>query len=181
VSGGGSATAMGSDPTTILSAFTDVSPSDSFLPAIDLLKEYDITHACQDLPPKYCPNDNITEAQMAVFVVRSVMGGDNFTYTQTPYFSDVLASNLYFPWVQKMQDLGIALSLRVEPVLSGHPGDPRGHGGPDHSRPVRSCHSIQPRHALFHGCRTEPPVLSVDSEDETIRDHLGLYRDYLLP
>jgi hypothetical protein len=46
---------------------------------------------------------------MAVFVVRSVMGGDNFTYSSTPYFSDMPASNLYFPWVQKMKDLGIAL------------------------------------------------------------------------
>jgi hypothetical protein len=109
VSGGGAATATASDPTTILAAFTDVSSSDSFLPAIDLLKEYAITSACQTLPLKYCPNDNITEAQMAVFVVRSVMGNDNFTYTPAPYFSDVPASNLYFPWIQKMQDLGIAL------------------------------------------------------------------------
>ena len=46
---------------------------------------------------------------MAVFIVRSVMGGDNFTYTQTPYFTDVPANNLYFPWIQKMQDLGIAV------------------------------------------------------------------------
>jgi hypothetical protein len=37
------------------------------------------------------------------------MGGDNFGYTATPYFSDVPASNPYFPWIQKMQDLGIAL------------------------------------------------------------------------
>ncbi len=108
-SGGGSVTATASDPTTIIAAFTDVSSSDSFLPAIDLLKEYAITSACQTSPPQYCPDANITEAQMAVFVVRSVMGGDNFTYTQTPYFTDVPADNLYFPWIQKMQDLGIAL------------------------------------------------------------------------
>jgi hypothetical protein len=85
-----------------------VSTSDSFLPAIDVLREFAITHACQDLPLKYCPNDNITEAQMAVFVVRSVMGND-FAYTKTPYFTDVPVSNQYFPWIQKMQDLGIAL------------------------------------------------------------------------
>jgi photosystem II stability/assembly factor-like uncharacterized protein len=106
---GGLGSASASDVTAIQAPFTDVASNDSFLPAIDLLKEYAITHACQDVPLKYCPNDNITEAQMAVFVVRSVMGNDNFTYTQTPYFSDVPASNLYFPWIQKMQDLGIAL------------------------------------------------------------------------
>src|SRR6185369_13003498 len=76
---------------------------------IDLLKEHEITHACQDVPLKYCPNDNISEAQMAVFVIRSLIGSDNFPYTTTPYFTDVPATYLYFPWIQKMQDLGIAL------------------------------------------------------------------------
>jgi hypothetical protein len=47
---------------------------------------------------------------MAVFVVRSVLGGDNFIYTQTPYFTDVPATHPYFPWIQKEQDLGIALT-----------------------------------------------------------------------
>jgi uncharacterized repeat protein (TIGR01451 family) len=108
-SGGGSATATASDSTTIIPAFTDVLASDSFTPFIDLLKEYDITHACQDLPLKYCPDDNIPESQMAVFVIRSVNGNDNFAYTPTPYFTDVPATNQYFPWIQKMQDLGIAL------------------------------------------------------------------------
>jgi hypothetical protein len=97
------------DNITVQAPFTDVGSTDSFLPAIDLLKEYGITSACQDVPLKYCPSDNVSEAQMAVFVVRSVMGGDNFTYTTTPYFTDVPATNLYFPWIQKMQDLGIAL------------------------------------------------------------------------
>ena len=107
--GGGSATATAIDPTTILAAFTDVSSLDSFLPAIDLLMEYAITSGCGANPPLYCETQNVTEGQMAVFVVRSVMGGDNFTYTQTPYFGDVPATYLYFPWIQKMQDLGIAL------------------------------------------------------------------------
>ena len=107
--GGGSATATAIDPTTILAAFTDVSSSDAFLPAIDLLMEYAITSGCGANPPSYCETQNVTEGQMAVFVVRSVMGGDNFTYTQTPYFSDVPSSYIFFPWIQKMQDLGIAL------------------------------------------------------------------------
>ncbi|HLK68427.1 MAG TPA: S-layer homology domain-containing protein [Bryobacteraceae bacterium] len=109
VSGGGSATATASDLTTVLAPFSDVSSSDAFLPAIDLMREYTITSGCEANPPLYCPNDSVTEAQMAVFVVRSIMGGDSFAYTSTPYFSDVPASNSYFPWIQKMQDLGIAV------------------------------------------------------------------------
>ena len=109
----GSATSSASDPTIILPAFSDILPTDSFLPAIDLLRESGITTGCSSSPPMYCSTSNITEAQMAVFIVRSVMGGDNFTYTQTPYFSDVPASYLYFPWIQKMQDLGIAVACGV--------------------------------------------------------------------
>jgi hypothetical protein len=109
VSGGGSGTATASDATTIIPAFIDVSTSDLFLPAINLLRESGITTGCQASPPMYCPADNIPESQMAVFVIRSVFGNDNFSYTQTPYFSDVPASYLYFKWIQKMQDLGIGL------------------------------------------------------------------------
>ena len=109
-SGGGSATATASDSTTIIPAFTDIPASDSsFIPFIDLLQQSGITKGCQDSPPMYCSTDPIPESQMAVFVIRSVMGNDNFAYTPTPYFTDVPASYLYFPWIQKMQDLGIGL------------------------------------------------------------------------
>ena len=106
-SGGGSTTAMASDPTIILPAFSDVSSADAFLPAIDLMREYSITSGCGANPPMYCPAANITRDQMAVFVVRAIMGGDNFTFTLMPYFSDVPSSDSAFQWVQKMRDLGI--------------------------------------------------------------------------
>ena len=94
--------------TTILATFADVSSTDVFLPAIDLLREYSITSGCGASPPMYCPNDNITRGEMAVFVVRSVlMGGDNFTYNHSPYFTDVPPSYPFFQWIQKMYDLGI--------------------------------------------------------------------------
>jgi uncharacterized repeat protein (TIGR01451 family) len=96
ISGGGSPTTLVSDPTTIIPAFIDVDASDLFLPAIDLLRESGITTGCQASPPKYCSADNIPESQMAVFVIRSVFGNDNFSYTTSPYFTDVPAGNLYF-------------------------------------------------------------------------------------
>jgi uncharacterized repeat protein (TIGR01451 family) len=107
---GGLGAASAADATNIQPPFADVSSTDSFLPAIDLLWESSITSGCQASPPGYCPGDNITLAQMAVFVVRSVMGNDNFTYTTMPYFTDVPATQPYFKWIQKIQDLGIALS-----------------------------------------------------------------------
>lgn len=112
LSGGGSAAASATDNTTILAPFADVGSSDVFLPAIDLLREYAITSGCDNSPtqPRYCPNDNITRAQMAVFVVRSIKGGDNFSYTMTPYFADVSSGHPFFPWIQAMRDLGVTSS-----------------------------------------------------------------------
>ena len=69
----------------------------------------------------YCPNDNLPESQMAVFVIHSVEGGDNFPYAQTPYFTDVPSSNLYFPWIQKEQDYELReYPCSAGPVLPGH-------------------------------------------------------------
>ena len=106
---GGLGTANATDTTAIQPAFADVSTTDLFLPAIDLFWETGITSGCGTAPPQYCSTRNITLAEMAVFVVRSVMGNDNFTYTTTPYFTDVPSTHLFFKWIQKMQDLGIAL------------------------------------------------------------------------
>jgi uncharacterized repeat protein (TIGR01451 family) len=112
VSGGGAASSMASDITTILASFVDVSLSDAFLPAIDLLREYGITSGCSSAPapPQFCPSANVTRSQMATFVVRSIMGGDSFTYTLAPYFSDVPANHPFFPWIQKLRDLGVTSS-----------------------------------------------------------------------
>jgi hypothetical protein len=108
VSGGGSAGAGATDSTTILPAFTDVKPADSFFSAVNLIRGYGITGGCQASPPMYCPNDNVTRAQMAILMVRSVMGGDNYTYAGTPYFTDVPASAFAFKWIQKLKELNVS-------------------------------------------------------------------------
>ena len=105
--GGGLPSAGAGDLTTILTPFADVSPADSFLPAIDLMRQYGIDPGCGGSPALYCENDYTTRGEMAVLVTRSVMGGDDFTYAATPYFTDVPATHPLFQWVQKMRDLQI--------------------------------------------------------------------------
>ena len=108
VSGGGLAQASVTDVAAIIPALTDIPAGDSFfVPAIDLLRESGITSGCA--VNAYCETDTVTQGQMAVFVVRSVMGADNFTYTANPYFTDVPPTYIFFKWIQKMQDLGIAV------------------------------------------------------------------------
>jgi Zn-dependent metalloprotease len=71
---------------------------------------------------RYCPEDNVTRGQMAAFIIRAKYG-ENFTYTQTPYFSDVPSNHTFFKYVQKMKDEGLTAVSGVymvdEPVTRG--------------------------------------------------------------
>ena len=84
--------------------FADVPPTAYYLDAIDLMKSKGITAGCT--PGNYCPTDNITRAQMAIFLVRAVYGSDNFSSSPVPYFNDVPPTAFGFPWIQKMSELG---------------------------------------------------------------------------
>jgi hypothetical protein len=87
-------------------AFTgDVPPTAYYFDAVNLMSLYHITAGCGT--DDYCPNDNVTRAEMAIFIVRAIMGTDNFTYTLTPYFTDVPPTAFGFQWIQKMRDLNI--------------------------------------------------------------------------
>jgi hypothetical protein len=88
-------------------AFDDVPLPYPFFDAINLLMAKAITAGCASAPPRFCPDDNITRGQMAVFIVRSIMGNDMFSYSLTPYFNDTPASHPFFKWIQKMRDLGV--------------------------------------------------------------------------
>lgn len=108
VSFNGSLAATAIDTASVLPAFSDVGPSDPLLPAIDLMRQYGITTGCLSSPPEYCASRPVTRGEMAVFIVRSIMGGDTFTYNPVPYFPDDVPSNhLYFKWIQKLRELGI--------------------------------------------------------------------------
>ena len=87
--------------------FADVPPSAYYFDAANLLYAKGITSGCGVAPLVYCPTQSISRAQMAVFLVRSVYGSDNFTASSTPYFTDVPAGSFGFQWIQKLYELGI--------------------------------------------------------------------------
>ena len=93
------------NPPSPTQPFTDVPLTSPYADWITMLRTLGITAGCG--PSTYCPDDPVTRAQMAVFVVRSIESGDNFPYTTTPYFTDVPANNIYFKWIQRLKDLGI--------------------------------------------------------------------------
>jgi len=95
-------------PTTAY--FQDVPSTSPYFPFVQRIAQLGITAGCSSSPPLYCPTDTITQQQMAVFMIVSWELAQNlttFTYTQTPYFSDVPTTSVYFKFVQKMMDQGI--------------------------------------------------------------------------
>jgi hypothetical protein len=88
--------------------FTDVPSTDPYFPFIQWLSEFAITTSVGT----YVPSELVSRGQMAAFLVRAlqVAGGlptESFTYTATPYFTDVPTNNPYFKYVQRLKDLGI--------------------------------------------------------------------------
>ena len=87
------------------STFID-DPNNMFTPHIYGITTEGITRGCWGDTNYFCPNDVVTRGAMAAFIIRAIYGED-FSYTQTPYFADVPPSNGYFKYVQKMRDVGI--------------------------------------------------------------------------
>jgi len=67
-----------------------------------------ITVGCSQTPLKYCPDDYVTRGQMAAFIIRAKYG-ETFSYTTTPYFTDVPSTHTFFKYVQKLRDDGITV------------------------------------------------------------------------
>jgi hypothetical protein len=101
-------------PWLTVSVFADVPSSNVYSDYINVLSLWQITSGCS--ATTFCPTDMVLRSQIAVFLIRSLLGdpcpsntpcSTGFTYTATPYFMDVPATSVYFPYIQKLADLGI--------------------------------------------------------------------------
>lgn len=87
--------------------FADVPPTAYYFDFANIMYQSGITAGCSTTPADYCPNATTTRGEMAVFLITAIEHGNSFSYTTTPYFSDVPASSPFFKFVQKLKDLGI--------------------------------------------------------------------------
>lgn len=102
--------------------FSDVPSGHPFFRYIQKMRELNITSGCT--PTTYCPDAPISRGQMAVFLVRAALAltpGQLFPYHPSPYFTDVAAQDPFFPFIQKLRELGITSGCSASAYC---PGDP---------------------------------------------------------
>lgn len=81
--------------------FTDMPCSNAYAPWINELARRGITVGCS--PTTYCPNDSVTRAQMAVFLLKTREGSGYVPPACTvPRFTDVPCSRPYAPYVNQL-------------------------------------------------------------------------------
>jgi len=58
------------------SLFTDIDPTNPFCRHVQYIFSTGVTNGCVMTPRMFCPNDNVTRGQMALFIGRAVAGSD---------------------------------------------------------------------------------------------------------
>jgi hypothetical protein len=102
--------------------FTDVPATHTFFKYIQKLRQSGITTGCT--ATTYCPDDTVTRGQMAVFVVRAKMRavlGDTFAHPTPAYFTDVPVGHAWFPFVQKLRELGVTSGCSATEFCTNDP------------------------------------------------------------
>ena len=88
------------------SVFADV-PASAFAAAwIERLAAEGITAGCGS-GANFCPNDPVTRAQMAVFLLKTSHGPSWVPPAASGDFTDVPVSNPFAPWVEALKDEGV--------------------------------------------------------------------------
>jgi hypothetical protein len=85
--------------------FDDVSAGSFAAAWIEQLFAEGITAGCD--PDSYCPNQPVTRAQMAVFLLKAKHGSSYLPPPATGIFSDVPAGNPFAPWIEQLFAEGI--------------------------------------------------------------------------
>ena len=124
---------LGADhvPPAATGIFTDV-PADYF--AIDWIEDLygrHITGGCQlpGDPLRYCPDEAVTREQMAVFLLKTLLGADYPPPPATGIFEDVPADSIFIDWIEDIYNRQITAGCQPEgQPLRYCPGSPNTRG-----------------------------------------------------
>ena len=105
-------------PGTGFAIFADVPTTYWAWQWIERLYRAGVTAGCATNPLRYCPENNVTRAQMAIFLERGINGS---TYTPPPgsgtVFADVPLSYWAVNWIEKLFADGITSGCGTNPLI----------------------------------------------------------------
>jgi hypothetical protein len=107
-------------PPAAAGLFTDVPAGAQFRDYVEALRNDAITTGCT--ATTYCPDDPVTRAQMAAFVLRAMCGA---AYVPNPpasqRFSDVAPSHTFYRFIDKLAALGISTGCTASTYCPENP------------------------------------------------------------
>lgn len=92
--------------------FNDVSVTHYAAHWIEKLADEGYTQGCQKVPPKYCPENSVTRAEVAIFLLRAKYKDpsyqpDPLNPGENSGFNDVAKNDFAAAWIKKLADEGI--------------------------------------------------------------------------
>ena len=115
------------EPPPATGVFADVPPSGIVAAFIEQIYAEGITAGCATDPLRYCPQDPVTRAQMAIFLLRSEHGSGYDPPPATGIFEDVPLTHPFVEWIEQLYAEGITGGCSTDP-LRYCPGDPVSRG-----------------------------------------------------
>ena len=100
----------------VCDTWVDVSGGYWAVASIDAIYAADITQGCSLTPLKYCPEESVTRAEMAAFVVRSLGLEGSPTAATAGYFADVDSAAWYAGVVGRLYEEAITAGCSVDPL-----------------------------------------------------------------
>ena len=103
-------------PPAATGIFADVPAGDPFAPWIEDLYNRGITSGCFTDPLRYCPDRSVSRAEMAVFLLKTLLG---VGYTPPPaagIFADVAVDDPFAPWIEDLYNRGITSGCFTDPL-----------------------------------------------------------------
>ena len=102
-------------------SFTDVPTTNANYTAIETMFHTGITAGCG--AATYCPANNVTRAEMAVFILKAKFGASYVPPPCTGLFADVACPSQFAAWVEELYREGITTGCSLSP-LSYCPSNP---------------------------------------------------------
>lgn len=102
-------------PPPAVGLFDDVPVSDPFGPWVENLASRGVTAGCSETPPRFCPGQPVSRAQMAPFLLRTLEGPAYTPPAATGVFLDVPLTSGFAPWIEELARRGIAAGCSASP------------------------------------------------------------------